>query len=149
MNDGFIKVGAASPVLRVSDPAFNCDRIIEMMRSGAEKGVKILVFPELSITGYTAQDLFFQKSLRKSATEGLERIVKASSSLSSLAIRLSIRESSTIQLLPSRAVISLLLSRRRIFHHMVSSMRQGGSRHLLRRMQGLRFLEMLSRSGGR
>ena len=65
MNDGFIKVGAASPVLRVSDPAFNCDRIIEMMRSGAEKGVKVLVFPELSITGYTAQDLFFQKSLRK------------------------------------------------------------------------------------
>lgn len=81
MNDGFIKVGAASPVLRVSDPAFNCDRIIEMMRSGAEKGVKVLAFPELSITGYTAQDLFFQKSLRKSATEGLERIVKASSAL--------------------------------------------------------------------
>ena len=52
-----------------------------MMRSGAEKGVKVLVFPELSITGYTAQDLFFQKSLRKSATEGLERIVKASSAL--------------------------------------------------------------------
>ena len=79
MNDGFIKVGAASPVLKVADPAFNCDKIIEMMKSASAKGVKLLVFPELSVTGYTAQDLFFQKSLRKSAEEGLRKIVRASS----------------------------------------------------------------------
>ena len=81
MYDGFVKVGAASPVLRVSDPAFNCDKIIEMMNDASEKGVKLLVFPELSVTGYTAQDLFFQKSLRKSAESGLRRVVEASSSL--------------------------------------------------------------------
>ncbi len=81
MNDGFIKVGAASPVLRVADPAFNCDKITQMMKSAVEKGVKILVFPELAITGYTAQDLFFQKRLRKSAECALERIVAASADL--------------------------------------------------------------------
>ena len=81
MNDGFIKVGAASPALRVADPAFNCDKITQMMKSAVEKGVKILVFPELAITGYTAQDLFFQKRLRKSAECALERIVAASADL--------------------------------------------------------------------
>ncbi len=81
MNDGFIKVGAASPVLRVADPAFNCDKITQMMKSAVEKGVKILVFPELAITGYTAQDLFFQKRLRKSAECALEKIVDASADL--------------------------------------------------------------------
>ena len=70
MNDGFIKVGAASPVLKVADPAFNCDKIIEMMKSASAKGVKLLVFPELSVTGYTAQDLFFQNSLQPTGPRG-------------------------------------------------------------------------------
>ena len=59
MRDGFIKVAAASPSLKVGNPSFNKDRIIDLMTEAEAKGVKILVFPELSITGYTAGDLFF------------------------------------------------------------------------------------------
>ena len=81
MRDGFIKVAAASPSLKVGNPSFNKDRIIKLMNEAEAKGVKILVFPELSITGYTAGDLFFQSALLESATEALLEIAEASASL--------------------------------------------------------------------
>ena len=79
MTDGFVKVGAASPALRVADPEYNADRINELMEKADENGVKVLVFPELSITGYTAADLFFQKRLRKSADGALKRVIASTS----------------------------------------------------------------------
>ena len=81
MRDGFIKVAAASPSLKVGNPSFNKDRIIDLMTEAEAKGVKILVFPELSITGYTAGDLFFQSALLESATEALLEIAEASAAL--------------------------------------------------------------------
>ncbi len=81
MRDGFIKVAAASPSLKVGNPSFNKDRIIKLMNEAEAKGVKILVFPELSITGYTAGDLFFQSALLESATEALLEIAEASAAL--------------------------------------------------------------------
>ena len=81
MRDGFIKVAAASPSLKVGNPSFNKDRIIKLMNEAEAKGVKILVFPELSITGYTAGDLFFQSALLDSATEALLEIAEASAAL--------------------------------------------------------------------
>ena len=78
MFDGFIKVGAASPRLFVADPGYNAEKIIEMIQKASKLSVKILVFPELSITGYTAADLFFQKRMRESALEALSAIKEES-----------------------------------------------------------------------
>ena len=81
MRDGFIKVAAASPSLKVGNPSFNKERIIDLMTEADRKGVKVLVFPELSITGYTAGDLFFQSALLESATEALLEIAETSAAL--------------------------------------------------------------------
>ena len=81
MRDGFIKVAAASPSLKVGNPSFNKERIIDLMTEADRKGVKVLVFPELSITGYTAGDLFFQSALLESASEALLEIAEASAAL--------------------------------------------------------------------
>ena len=51
MKDGFIKVAAASPVIKVADCDYNAERVIECIREADEKGVKLLVFPELTLTG--------------------------------------------------------------------------------------------------
>ena len=50
MKDGFIKVAAATPQLRVADPAYNCEKMRELVGAASGKGVQILVFPELAIT---------------------------------------------------------------------------------------------------
>ena len=51
MRDGFVKVAAASPVIRVADCDYNADRVIETIRKADALGVKVLVFPELTLTG--------------------------------------------------------------------------------------------------
>ena len=81
MRHGFIKVASASPSLKVGNPEYNKGRIIELMREAEEEGVKILVFPELSITGYTCGDLFFQNSLLSSAQRALSDIREVSKEL--------------------------------------------------------------------
>ena len=58
MYDGFIKAAAITPQIRVADPVFNSEQIMISMREAAAEGAKILVFPELAITGYTCGDLF-------------------------------------------------------------------------------------------
>ncbi|MBR1865752.1 MAG: NAD(+) synthase, partial [Lachnospiraceae bacterium] len=63
MRDGFIKVAAASPKLRVADSIYNGERILEDIQRAAGMGVKLLVFPELCISGYTCGDLFLQDTL--------------------------------------------------------------------------------------
>ena len=80
MNDGFVKVAAASPELKVADPAFNAGMIKDMILNAEKEHVKILVFPELSITGYTAADLFFQKQLQDEVLTVLSNIVKDTTS---------------------------------------------------------------------
>ena len=74
MKHGFVKAAAASPELRVADPAFNAEKIIEVIRAQAEKGTEILVFPELSLCGYTCGDLFLNKTLTDGCLAALKRI---------------------------------------------------------------------------
>ena len=81
MRHGFIKVASASPSLKVGNPDYNKDRIIDLMRKAEKEGVKVLVFPELSITGYTSGDLFFQSSLLSSSQDALLDIKEASKDL--------------------------------------------------------------------
>ena len=76
MIDGFIRVGAATPEVKVADVDFNVTKIIEAAKEAAAKDCSLLVFPELSITGYTCGDLFMQSVLIEGAWDGLERIAE-------------------------------------------------------------------------
>lgn len=76
MKDGFIKVAACTPEIQVADVDFNVDKIISQLEKCSEEGVKVAVFPELCITGYTCQDLFFQNALLDKAMEGVVKIAK-------------------------------------------------------------------------
>ena len=84
MREGFVKVAAASPDLKVADPLYNAGEIVDLIRKAESLGVKVLVFPELSITGYTCGDLFFQKSLQRAADDALKMIIKDSASSDAL-----------------------------------------------------------------
>jgi len=85
MRDGFIKVAAATPELRVADCAYNAQQIIALMKQAAEQGVKVLCFPELCVTGYTCADLFLQPALLDGAEDGLKRILEETAGLDLLA----------------------------------------------------------------
>lgn len=76
MKDGFIKVAACTPEIQVADVDFNVDKIISQLEKCREEGVKVAVFPELCMTGYTCQDLFFQNALLDKAMEGVVKIAK-------------------------------------------------------------------------
>ena len=76
MKDGFLKIACATPDLRVGDCVHNTDRILELISQAHTQGVKIICFPELSITGYTCGDLFLQESLGRAAEQQLIRIAK-------------------------------------------------------------------------
>jgi NAD+ synthetase len=77
MRHGFIKVAAVTPEIKVADVEFNVGSIIGDLDAASKEGAKIVVFPELTITAYTAGDLFYQDTLLSSALDGLERIRKA------------------------------------------------------------------------
>ena len=72
---GFIKVAAATPLVRISDCHSNADSIAALLREAAERGVSITVFPELSLTGYTCGDLFQQSRLLEAAQESLVELL--------------------------------------------------------------------------
>ena len=84
MEHGFVKTAAVTPKIRVAQPEYNGTEIIRLMKEAAEKGAKIIVFPELCITGYTCGDLFLQELLLKRAKETLFRIADATEELDAL-----------------------------------------------------------------
>ena len=77
MKDGFIKAAAATPRIQVADCVSNTREIIEKAKEMSQAGARILVFPELSITGYTCGDLFWQERLLTSAKEQLLKAAAA------------------------------------------------------------------------
>ena len=77
MKNGFVKVAAASPVIRVADADYNAERVIEVIRSAAREGVRVLVFPELTLTGCSCYDLFTHRVLLDGAREALLRVAEA------------------------------------------------------------------------
>ena len=74
MKQGFIKVAAATPDIRVADIPYNTEQIYKLIDETVENGAKIVVFPELCVTGYTCGDLFFQDILLERAKEALNDI---------------------------------------------------------------------------
>ena len=75
---GYLRIGAAVPTLKVADIGFNVKAVIEMMREAHERGVQVLAFPEMAVTGYTLGDLVLHRTLLSRAEKGLEEIVAAS-----------------------------------------------------------------------
>ena len=76
MRQGFIKVAALTPKVKVADTTYNREQICMLIDEAQEKGAKILVFPELCITGYTCGDLFYQELLLREAKKELLAIAK-------------------------------------------------------------------------
>ena len=77
MKDGFIKVASASPVIKVADTEYNAQRVIETIKAADEKGVKLLVFPELVLTGCTCYDLTGHSVLLRGAKKALLEVIAA------------------------------------------------------------------------
>lgn len=86
MNYGFIKVAAAVPHVQVADCFYNIEKIEGLMRQASEKGVQIIAFPELSVTGYTCLDLFAQQTLLDGAEAALLRLLNDTADLDILTI---------------------------------------------------------------
>ena len=78
MKNGFIKVAAASPVIRVCDCEYNASRVIETMEKAEKLGVKVLAFPELTLTGVSCYDMIGHRVLLDGAKAALERVRAAS-----------------------------------------------------------------------
>ena len=86
MKDGFIKVAAATPKIKVADPAYNTEEILKIIDETEKNGASILVFSELMISGYTCGDLFLQQPLLTECKNQLLRIVKATENKSMLVV---------------------------------------------------------------
>lgn len=75
MNNSFITVAAAIPAVKVADCDYNIEQIIAQVTEAEEKGVEIIVFPELCVTGYTCQDLFRQSTLLENVELSVVRLL--------------------------------------------------------------------------
>lgn len=86
MNDGFVKVAAITPAMRVADCEYNAGQIISCIKNAAENGAVIAALPELSITGYTCSDLFLQQAMLDKAEQCLKKIIEETESLNILSV---------------------------------------------------------------
>ena len=85
MKDGFLKAAAFSPALRVADCTYNAQQILEQLQAAAQRGVKLAVFPEFCLTGYTCGDLFLQRTLQQGALDALEWLLAQTRTLDTVA----------------------------------------------------------------
>ena len=83
---GFVRVASCVPELKVADVTFNVEEMIRNIKEAETKEVAVLVFPELSVTGYTCSDLFFQEKLLTSSKEGVRRILEETKDLDIISI---------------------------------------------------------------
>ena len=86
MKDGFLKAAALSPSLRVADCNYNASQIVSQLQDAAARGVKLAVFPEFCLTGYTCGDLFLQRTLQQGALDALQTVLDASRELDVVAL---------------------------------------------------------------
>ena len=86
MNYGFVKVASAIPSLKVADCTYNIQQIESLIIQAEGKGVEIIVFPELCISGYTCQDLFGQQLLLEKCEESLFKLLDFTRSLQIISI---------------------------------------------------------------
>ncbi len=84
MKNTYLEVGCLIPSLKIGDPKYNASSIIEMIKKNQD--LSLLVFPELCLTGYTCQDLFFQEALLDEAKKELSRIAEATLGLNNTVV---------------------------------------------------------------
>ena len=77
-NHGFLRVAAAVPALKLADCRVNAERHLELLKQAEARGVRLVVFPECSLTGYTCGDLFHQETLLRAAEDSLKQFVQDS-----------------------------------------------------------------------
>ncbi len=75
IKDGFVRVAAATPEVRVADVEFNREQICAQIQEGKERGASVMAFPELALTGYTCGELFIQKPLLTRMKEELKKLI--------------------------------------------------------------------------
>ena len=71
----FYKTAAAVPDLKVADVVYNKNKIIEKIDEAFKKGVNLVAFPEMALTGYTCGDLFFQKSMQDKCKTAVKELI--------------------------------------------------------------------------
>ena len=76
MKDGYIRAAAATPKIRVADPDYNELQLERQLEEAEIAGAKIVVFPELSLTGYTCRDLYWQTPMLEGACRALARLIR-------------------------------------------------------------------------
>ena len=81
MKDGFVSVACGTPKLRLADCNYNAEQTFTLMRKAEKAGAKVLVLPELGLTGYSCGDLFYQDTLLRSAEEALSTVLAATRNL--------------------------------------------------------------------
>ncbi|MBQ0028935.1 MAG: NAD(+) synthase [Bacteroidales bacterium] len=74
-NFGFVKVATAIPNVKVADCNYNLDHILNLVNEADKQNVKVLLFPELSLTAYTCADLFYQETLLNAAEDALKQLL--------------------------------------------------------------------------
>ena len=84
-NDGFVRVGAATPRIKVADCEANRESVRRLMEEAAGAGVQAMVFPELCLTGYTCGDLFQSGTLLAGAEQALRRLLQETEGLNLVA----------------------------------------------------------------
>ncbi len=84
MRHGFIKVAAVTPKIKVADPVYNAQAVCRDLEKAYSRGAKIIVFPELCLTGYTCGDLFLQGLLLEEAKKALLQVKSATKEKDSL-----------------------------------------------------------------
>ncbi len=83
---GYVRCGAVVPKLKVANIEINVNEIISNMQEAEEKNIQIVCFPELSITGYSCSDLFYQDILIEKAKDGLNQIIEKTKNLNIISI---------------------------------------------------------------
>ena len=86
MQDGFVKIAAATPDLHVADCTYNASEIVKLAKQAADRGAKLIVFPELCLTGYTCGDLFLQQTLLDGALSALETVRRETAGLNAAVV---------------------------------------------------------------
>ena len=128
MLDGFVKAAAVTPKIRVADCVYNARQICREMELAEANGAKIIVFPELCLTGYTCSDLFWQELLLSEAKKGLHQILAFSAKERMLWYLWGFlgkrMENSTMWRLPSATDGSLVWCQRDSFPIILNFMRQ-------------------------
>jgi NAD+ synthase (glutamine-hydrolysing) len=83
---GFARVAVAVPTIRIADPRHNAARTIDLAQEADQRHAAVVVFPELGLTGYSADDLFHQEAVLGAARDGLSAVVAASRELGAVLV---------------------------------------------------------------